>query len=67
MIFENGDVEMFRDVVLILHCVFHRAFLALFCLKFHFQLKVNSSSLVQVIWCFAGTATLTTYMLVSHQ
>ena len=38
-----------------------------FCLEFHFQVKVNSCSSVRVIWCFAGTGTLTICMLVLHQ
>ena len=34
----------------------------IFCLEFHFQLKVNFWLLIQVILCFAGKVTLTVCM-----
>ena len=57
--------KKFWNVVLILRCDFQ--FIWFFCLEFHFPLKINSSSSIRIIWCFAGTVTLTICMLVLYQ
>ena len=55
----------FWNVMLILWCDFQVIWF--FCLEFHFQLKFNSSSLIRVIWCFAGRVTIIIFILVLHQ